>query len=443
MAASDAKPYPIKGQAYRVTFPILDNDGDLVTGAAGLDSEISKDAGTFSDCTNEATEVATNSGMYYLDLTATEMNADTVAIIVKTSTANAKTTPIVLYPVEDSDIRVNTVQIESADATDQIKTAAAGALADVHLDHLAVRSGAAQGGGSNTITLDAGASSVDDFYKCEVICLVGGMGAGQTGGVLSYVGATKVLTVDRNWATNPDATTVFVIFSTYAVAVQALCEAALAAKRLHEILAAQLSAPPASGSLVDDLTEDDAGVQRFNANALEEAPTGGTNPNVLLSTTVATVVSQTELTLAAGSNDDGAYYDQGVVLYDGSEGDNPSVRRVRVYTAATKTIKIDKAPDFTVATGDGVKIFVTTVPLPAGAGAIEWTYALTEEGTGNPIADADIWVTSDAAGTDILASGRTDQNGEVVFMLDEGQVYIWRQKTGWNFTNPDIETVSE
>lgn len=104
MAASDAKPFPIKGSAYRVTFPILDADGDLVTGAAGLDSEISKDGGTFADCTNEATEIATNSGVYYLDLTATEMNADTVAIIIKTSTSGAKTTVLVLYPLESGDI---------------------------------------------------------------------------------------------------------------------------------------------------------------------------------------------------------------------------------------------------------------------------------------------------------------------------------------------------
>ncbi len=107
MAASDATPFPIKNQAYRVTFPIFDNDGDLVTDAAGLDSEISKDGGTFADCTNEATQIAESSGMYYLDLTATEMNADTVAIIIKTTTTNAKTTPIVLYPAEPTDIPVN------------------------------------------------------------------------------------------------------------------------------------------------------------------------------------------------------------------------------------------------------------------------------------------------------------------------------------------------
>lgn len=92
------QPQPRKGAAYTVVFPILDADGDLVTGALGLDSEISKDKGTFTDCTNEATELAVSSGMYYLDLTAGEMTADIVAIIVKTSTSGAKTTPIVLYP---------------------------------------------------------------------------------------------------------------------------------------------------------------------------------------------------------------------------------------------------------------------------------------------------------------------------------------------------------
>jgi hypothetical protein len=106
MAAGDATAIPVKNQAYRVTFPILDADGDLVTGATGLDSEVSKDGGTFADATSEATEIATASGMYYLDLTATEMNADTVAIIVKTTSSGAKTTPIVLYPRDTGDIKV-------------------------------------------------------------------------------------------------------------------------------------------------------------------------------------------------------------------------------------------------------------------------------------------------------------------------------------------------
>ncbi len=99
MAAGDATTLPVKNQAFRVTFPIFDADGDLVTGAAGLDSEVSKDGGSFADCTNEATEIGA-SGVYTLDLTATEMNADTVAVIVKTSTSGAKTTPMIFYPAD-------------------------------------------------------------------------------------------------------------------------------------------------------------------------------------------------------------------------------------------------------------------------------------------------------------------------------------------------------
>jgi hypothetical protein len=97
MAASDAKAVPIKNSAYRVTFPILDADGDFVSAAAGLDSEVSIDGAAFADATSEATEIAANSGIYYLDLTAGEMNGDTIVVVVKTSTAGAKTTPLVLY----------------------------------------------------------------------------------------------------------------------------------------------------------------------------------------------------------------------------------------------------------------------------------------------------------------------------------------------------------
>lgn len=78
----------------------------------------------------------------------------------------------------------------------------------------------------------------------------------------------------------------------------------------------------------------------------------------------------------------------------------------------------------------------------AGSGAITFTYTLTNAITHLPIADADVWVTSDAAGANTLASGRTNQFGRVVFYLDAGTVYVWRQKSGWDFTNPDTEVVT-
>jgi hypothetical protein len=98
MAATDAHPWPIKNAAFRVTFGIFNaSTGALITGATGLDSEVSKDGAAFADCTNEATEIS--QGIYYLDLTSTEMNADTVAVIVKSTSTNAVPVVLAFYPV--------------------------------------------------------------------------------------------------------------------------------------------------------------------------------------------------------------------------------------------------------------------------------------------------------------------------------------------------------
>lgn len=76
------------------------------------------------------------------------------------------------------------------------------------------------------------------------------------------------------------------------------------------------------------------------------------------------------------------------------------------------------------------------------AGAITWTYNLENTATSQPIADADVWVTTDLGGTNVIASGKTDQFGNVTFYLDAGTVYVWSQKTGFNFDNPDTEVIA-
>lgn len=203
MASTDAKPVPIKNTAFRVTFPIFDADGDLVTGASGLDSEISKDGGAFADCTNEATEIATSSGIYYLDLTADEMNADTVAIIVKTSTSGAKTTPMVFYPQESGDIKVDLESIKT-----QAVTCAAGVtvLASVGTaatmtaqtgDAYAIVNSGTHGNAALKTLIDA----VDDYIDTEVAAIktktdyLPSITAGSAGG-LFIAGANAATTVN-------------------------------------------------------------------------------------------------------------------------------------------------------------------------------------------------------------------------------------------------------
>lgn len=70
--------------------------------------------------------------------------------------------------------------------------------------------GTASAGAAQSITL-AGLSSVDQFYRFCLVEITGGTGAGQSRVILNYVGSTKVATVAKSWATNPDSTSTFIV----------------------------------------------------------------------------------------------------------------------------------------------------------------------------------------------------------------------------------------
>lgn len=67
-------------------------------------------------------------------------------------------------------------------------------------------SGTAQGGGADTITLAAGASSEDNANAGYYVALTAGTGAGQRRLIASYDGTSKVAIVTPAWTTTPDAT---------------------------------------------------------------------------------------------------------------------------------------------------------------------------------------------------------------------------------------------
>lgn len=69
--------------------------------------------------------------------------------------------------------------------------------------------GTAQGGGSNFITLAAGASAVDDEYLGKLVRTTGGTGANQIREIVKYDGTSKKAYV-RDWTgADPDATTTY------------------------------------------------------------------------------------------------------------------------------------------------------------------------------------------------------------------------------------------
>ena len=88
----------------------------------------------------------------------------------------------------------------------------------------------------------------------------------------------------------------------------------------------------------------------------------------------------------------------------------------------------------------------TTIPAlinsDSGAGTIQHTYTMTDSADGTPIDGVEVWVSTDAAGVNVIASGYTNSSGIVIFMLDAGTYYFWRKLSGYNFTNPDTEIVA-
>jgi hypothetical protein len=84
-----------------------------------------------------------------------------------------------------------------------------------------VNEGLAQGGTSNTITLNTLASSNDDEYVGQVIFIRSGLGEDQACRCIAYNGTTRVATIARDWNVIPDGTSGYVMLpeSTLDVAV--------------------------------------------------------------------------------------------------------------------------------------------------------------------------------------------------------------------------------
>jgi hypothetical protein len=83
------------------------------------------------------------------------------------------------------------------------------------------------------------------------------------------------------------------------------------------------------------------------------------------------------------------------------------------------------------------------------AGAVEYTYTVTSSGTGLPVADVQVWFTTDLGGANVIWTGYTDafgvardQFGNKPF-LDAGIYFVWKQRVGYTpAEQPDTENVS-
>jgi hypothetical protein len=77
-----------------------------------------------------------------------------------------------------------------------------------------VDNGTAQSATANSITLAATASSTDGQYDPGTVVIIAGTGEGQSRDIIDYDGTTKVATVSKDWRTNPDSTSSYVVITT-------------------------------------------------------------------------------------------------------------------------------------------------------------------------------------------------------------------------------------
>jgi hypothetical protein len=183
MATTDATPHPKKNVAFRAYFGIFKSDGTLITGATGLDSEVIKDGGTPTDAGDEAHEIGT-SGVYYIDLTNTEMNADSVVLLVKSTSTGAVPVVLPMYPQETGDIKVDLTSINGSGAVATNLEKSASTI---------VRGTVAAGSTTSSINTSDLTEATNDHYKDRWLIFVTGVAAGQGKQITGYNGTTKTL----------------------------------------------------------------------------------------------------------------------------------------------------------------------------------------------------------------------------------------------------------
>ena len=104
MAAINSTAFPVKGQAFRARLGVYNvTTGLLITGGlTGLSAKISKDDGSAVSTTNAAVESGLQ-GVVYIDLTATEMNANGIVIYLTATNTNAYSPVLEIAPVDISE----------------------------------------------------------------------------------------------------------------------------------------------------------------------------------------------------------------------------------------------------------------------------------------------------------------------------------------------------
>lgn len=168
-----------KDRAFTISFPVIDSSGrpSRLTGVSFVagDTKISLDGAAFANTTNQPAEIS-STGRYSLVLTAAEMNANHLHVMISKST------------IDDIDLIYATGGQPSG---------------------LIV----ANGGNSSTTFKTNLTSATNDFWKDALCLFTGGTLAEQVKKVTAYDGTTKFLTVQGGFTGTPSASDSFVLIN--------------------------------------------------------------------------------------------------------------------------------------------------------------------------------------------------------------------------------------
>lgn len=190
---------------------------------------------------------------------------------------------------------------------------------------------------------------------------------------------------------------------------------------------------------LDSAVELDGEVYRFTTNALEQAPScsglDAAGVRAAIGLASANLDTQLDALPTAAENAD-AVWDE--VLDTAHEVAGSASVLLQASGAAGDPMSVAVPGAY----AEGTAGYVIGHLESSGSGSVYWPYTVTDSATGNPIEGVTVSVSTDIAGSVVVASGTTNASGVVNFNLDPGTYYLWLSKTGYTFTNPDTEVIA-
>lgn len=91
--------------------------------------------------------------------------------------------------------------------------------------------------------------------------------------------------------------------------------------------------------------------------------------------------------------------------------------------------------------GQEISPLLLSRALLIGPGSREITLTVLHDS--QPLEGVSVWISLDSQGQQVVAGTLpTDASGKVRFLLDDGEYYVWKQRSGYTFANPQPITVN-